>query len=131
MRVVADGAVEVPEHVLDRLGAAGGSSASRPRGPGTRSSMRVVVADDSLLTRAGIVSVLGDVGCEVVAEARDGVEALAAVRLHRPDAAVLDIRMPPTYTDEGLVAAHESRPAFPEPRFSFCRSTSSLPMRCA
>ena len=75
--------------------------------------MRVVVADDSLLTRAGIVSVLGDVGCEVVAEARDGVEALAAVRLHRPDAAVLDIRMPPTYTDEGLVAAHEIQAGVP------------------
>jgi len=69
--------------------------------------MRVVVADDSLLTRAGIVAILREVGCEIVAEARDGVEALAAVRVHRPDVAVLDIRMPPTHTDEGLVAALE------------------------
>jgi DNA-binding NarL/FixJ family response regulator len=76
--------------------------------------MRVVVADDSLLTRAGIVAILREVGCEVVAEARDGVEALAAVRVHRPDVAVLDIRMPPTHTDEGLVAAHEIHAAFPK-----------------
>jgi DNA-binding NarL/FixJ family response regulator len=76
--------------------------------------MRVVVADDSLLTRAGIVAVLRDVGCDVVAEARDGVEALAAVRTHRPDVAVLDIRMPPTHTDEGIVAAHQIRAAFPD-----------------
>jgi len=69
--------------------------------------MRVVVADDSLLTRAGIVAILREVGCEIVAEARDGVEALAAVRVHRSDVAVLDIRMPPTHTDEGLVAALE------------------------
>ena len=68
--------------------------------------MRVVVADDSLLTRAGIVAILREVGCDVVAEARDGVEALAAVDAHRPDVAVVDIRMPPTHTDEGLVAAH-------------------------
>jgi serine/threonine-protein kinase len=76
--------------------------------------MRVVVADDSLLTRSGIVAILREVGCEVVAEARDGVEALAAVRVHRPNVAVLDIRMPPTYTDEGLVAAHEIQASVPE-----------------
>lgn len=69
--------------------------------------MRVVVADDSLITRAGVVAILREVGCEVVAEARDGVEALASVRDLRPDVAVLDIRMPPTHTDEGLVAARE------------------------
>jgi DNA-binding NarL/FixJ family response regulator len=69
--------------------------------------MRVIVADDSLLTRTGIVTVLRDVGCDVVAEARDGTEAMTAVRLHQPDVAVLDIRMPPTFTDEGLVAALE------------------------
>jgi DNA-binding NarL/FixJ family response regulator len=76
--------------------------------------MRVVVADDSLLTRAGIVAILREVECEVVAEARDGAEALAAVRLHRPDVAVLDIRMPPTHTDEGLVAAHEIQAGVPD-----------------
>ena len=67
--------------------------------------MRLVVADDSLLTRSGIVTVLEEVGCEVVAEARDADEAISAVRRFRPDVAVLDIRMPPTHTDEGLVAA--------------------------
>jgi DNA-binding NarL/FixJ family response regulator len=75
--------------------------------------MRVIVADDSLLTRAGIVAILREVDCDVVAEARDGIEALAAVRDHRPDVAVLDIRMPPTHTDEGLVAAHEIQAGCP------------------
>ncbi len=75
--------------------------------------MRVVVADDSLLTRAGIVAVLREVGCDVVAEARDGAEALAAVRAHRPDVVVVDIRMPPTHTDEGLIAAREIQASVP------------------
>jgi DNA-binding NarL/FixJ family response regulator len=76
--------------------------------------MRVIVADDSLLTRSGIVAVLREVGCDVVGEARDGVEAVAAVRTHRPDVAILDIRMPPTHTDEGLVAAREIQAGFGE-----------------
>jgi serine/threonine-protein kinase len=66
----------------------------------------VIVADDSLLTRAGVSAVLREVGCDVVAEARDGAEAVTAARTYRPDVAILDIRMPPTQTDEGLVAAH-------------------------
>jgi DNA-binding NarL/FixJ family response regulator len=69
--------------------------------------VRVIVADDSMLTRTGIVAVLREVGCDVVAEARDATEAMSAVREHHPDVAVLDIRMPPTWTDEGLVAALE------------------------
>jgi serine/threonine-protein kinase len=76
--------------------------------------MRVIVADDSMLTRTGIVAVLREVGCDVVAEARDAGEAMRAVRLHRPDVAVLDIRMPPTHTDEGLVAALEIQASAPE-----------------
>jgi DNA-binding NarL/FixJ family response regulator len=76
--------------------------------------MRVIVADDSLLTRSGIVAVLREAGCDIVGEARDGTEALAAVRTHRPDVAVLDIRMPPTHTDEGLVAAREIQASFGE-----------------
>ncbi len=75
--------------------------------------MRVIVADDSMLTRTGIVAVLREVGCDVVAEARDADEALEVVRLHRPDVAVLDIRMPPTYSDEGLVAALEIQASAP------------------
>jgi DNA-binding NarL/FixJ family response regulator len=67
--------------------------------------MRVVVAEDLLLTRVGIVRLLQDAGVEVVAEATDLPETLDAVALHRPDVAVLDIRMPPTHTNEGLTAA--------------------------
>lgn len=67
--------------------------------------MRVVVADDSTLTREGVVSLLGSSGVEVVGQAEEADQLLRQVRLSRPDAAVVDIRMPPTHTDEGLVAA--------------------------
>ena len=66
--------------------------------------MRVVVADDVMLTREGIVRLLRDSGVDVVAEAEDADGLLRHVRLARPDAAIVDIRMPPTHTDEGLVA---------------------------
>lgn len=75
--------------------------------------MRVVVADDVLLTRAGIVGLLGDAGVEVVGEAGDGSELLKLVAIERPDAAIVDIRMPPTHTDEGLVAAQQIRREHP------------------
>lgn len=71
--------------------------------------MRVVVAEDLLLTRVGIVRLLQDAAIDVVAEATDLPETLEAVALHRPDVAVLDIRMPPTHTHEGLTAASEIR----------------------
>jgi DNA-binding NarL/FixJ family response regulator len=76
--------------------------------------MRVVVADDTMLTREGIVRLLRDVGVEVVAEAEDAQGLLYQVRLARPDVAVVDIRMPPTHTDEGLVAAQAIRAEHPE-----------------
>jgi DNA-binding NarL/FixJ family response regulator len=76
--------------------------------------MRVVVADNVMLTREGIVRVLEDVGIEVVAQAEDAEGLLRQVRLKRPDAAVVDIRMPPTHTDEGLAAAQQIRTEFPE-----------------
>jgi DNA-binding NarL/FixJ family response regulator len=67
--------------------------------------MRVIVAEDLLLTRVGIVRLLADAGVEVAAETGDADEVVVlAARLH-PDAVVMDIRMPPTNTDEGLVAA--------------------------
>jgi serine/threonine-protein kinase len=72
------------------------------------------VADDTLLTRAGIVTLLGQAGIEVVAEASDAKGLLERVSQHRPDVALVDIRMPPTHTDEGLVAAREIRAAHPE-----------------
>ena len=71
--------------------------------------MRVVVADDVMLTREGIVRLLEDAGVEVVAQAEDAEALLREVRLKRPDAAIVDIRMPPTHTDEGLVASQRIR----------------------
>jgi len=65
----------------------------------------VLVADDSVLVRAGVVRVLERVGLEVVGQARDGQELLRKARMHRPDVAIIDLRMPPTFTDEGLQAA--------------------------
>jgi DNA-binding NarL/FixJ family response regulator len=67
--------------------------------------MRVVVAEDTMLTREGIVRLLEDAGVEVVGEAEDAEALLRHVRLTKPDVAIVDIRMPPTHTDEGLVAA--------------------------
>jgi DNA-binding NarL/FixJ family response regulator len=75
--------------------------------------MRVVVADDTMLTREGIVRLLDDAGVDVVAEAEDAEGLLRHVRLTRPDAAIVDIRMPPTHTDEGLVAAQAIRKEHP------------------
>ena len=75
--------------------------------------MRVVIADDSLITRAGISALLAELGCEVVAEVGDGASALASVREHAPDVAIVDIRMPPTHTDEGLTVAVQVRAEFP------------------
>jgi DNA-binding NarL/FixJ family response regulator len=71
--------------------------------------MRVVVADDVMLTREGIAHLLDEAGIDVVAQAEDAAVLLREVRLKRPDAAIVDIRMPPTHTDEGLVAAQRIR----------------------
>jgi DNA-binding NarL/FixJ family response regulator len=76
--------------------------------------VRVVVADDVLLTRQGIVHLLREAGIEVVAEAEDAEGLLREVRLTRPDVALVDIRMPPTHTDEGLVAAQTIRAEHPQ-----------------
>jgi DNA-binding NarL/FixJ family response regulator len=76
--------------------------------------MRVVVADDSTLLREGLVRLLEEAGLEVVGQAGDGEDLLRKVRAHRPDVAVVDVRMPPTHTDEGLVAAREIRAEQPE-----------------
>ena len=76
--------------------------------------MRVVVADDVMLTREGIARLLEDAGIDVVAQAEDAEALLREVRLKRPDAAIADIRMPPSHTDEGLVAAHRIRTEHPD-----------------
>jgi DNA-binding NarL/FixJ family response regulator len=69
--------------------------------------MRVIVADDTVLIRQGVVHLLTSGGAEVVAQAGDARSLLRLVETERPDCVVVDIRMPPTYTDEGLVAATE------------------------
>jgi DNA-binding NarL/FixJ family response regulator len=76
--------------------------------------VRVVVADDVMLTREGISRLLRDAGIEVVAEAGDAEGLLREVRLVHPDVALVDIRMPPTHTDEGLVAAQTIRAEHPQ-----------------
>ncbi|MEV6631137.1 response regulator transcription factor [Actinoplanes sp. NPDC051470] len=67
--------------------------------------MRIVLAEDSVLLRAGLTKLLTDAGFEVVAAVGDGPALLDAVAEHEPDLAVIDVRMPPTHTDEGIQAA--------------------------
>jgi DNA-binding NarL/FixJ family response regulator len=75
--------------------------------------MRVVIAEDSVLLREGLARLLADGGIEVVAQVGDGPGLVAAVDAYRPDLAVVDVRMPPTHTDEGLRAAMEVRERAP------------------
>ncbi|MFJ5229152.1 response regulator [Kitasatospora sp. NPDC088391] len=78
--------------------------------------MRVVVADDAVLLREGLVRLLVEDGHRVVAAVGDGPALVAAVREHRPDVSVVDVRMPPTHRDEGLraaVALRRERPGTP------------------
>jgi DNA-binding NarL/FixJ family response regulator len=75
--------------------------------------VRVVLADDSVLLREGIARLLEDAGFEVVGQAGTADELLLKVRSYSPDVAVVDIRMPPTLTDEGLHAAREIREKYP------------------
>jgi DNA-binding NarL/FixJ family response regulator len=76
--------------------------------------MRVVVAEDVMLTREGIVRVLGEAGVEIVGQAEDADQLLRHVAVDHPDVAIVDIRMPPTHTDEGLVAARRIRDEHPD-----------------
>ena len=75
--------------------------------------MRVVLADDSVLLREGIARLLVDAGFEVVGQAGDPDQLMLKVRSYSPDVAIVDIRMPPTHTDEGLRAAREIREKHP------------------
>lgn len=76
--------------------------------------MRVVVADDAALIREGLVRVLEEHGIDVVGQTGNAESLLTCVRDTRPDVALVDIRMPPTHTDEGLCAAHEIRTRHPQ-----------------
>jgi DNA-binding NarL/FixJ family response regulator len=75
--------------------------------------MRVVIADDSVLLREGVSRLLAEAGFDVVGQARDADELLREVAEKNPDVAIVDIRMPPTHTDEGLRAARELRSRHP------------------
>src|ERR687890_789498 len=75
--------------------------------------IRVVIADDSVLLREGLARLLEESGFEVVGQAGDAEDLLRKVGAHKPDVAVVDVRMPPTHTDEGLRAAHRIRTDFP------------------
>jgi DNA-binding NarL/FixJ family response regulator len=75
--------------------------------------MRVVLADDSVLLREGIARLLSEAGLEVVAQAGDAEDLVRKVGGHKPDVAVVDVRMPPTHTDEGLRAAALIRSQYP------------------
>jgi DNA-binding NarL/FixJ family response regulator len=76
--------------------------------------MRVVVADDSVLLREGVVRLLEENGFDVVGQAADAEDLIRKVKAHKPDVAVVDIRMPPTNTDDGLRAALEIRAELPD-----------------
>jgi DNA-binding NarL/FixJ family response regulator len=75
--------------------------------------VRVVIADDSVLLREGVSRLLAEAGFEVAGQAGDGDELLRVVAEKAPDVAIIDIRMPPTHTDEGLRAARELRRRYP------------------
>jgi DNA-binding NarL/FixJ family response regulator len=74
--------------------------------------VRIVIAEDSVLLRAGLTRILADAGEDVVATVGDAEELLRVVRLHQPDLAIIDVRMPPNHTDDGLRAALQIRSEF-------------------
>jgi DNA-binding NarL/FixJ family response regulator len=76
--------------------------------------MRVVVAEDNTLLREGVARLLEDAGMEIVGTCDTAEVLLEVVGAHRPDVAIVDIRLPPTHTDEGLVAAEEIRAGHPD-----------------
>jgi DNA-binding NarL/FixJ family response regulator len=93
---------------------ADGTPPDNTHGEGSRTPLRVVVADDDALIREGIASLLRDAGHEVVGRARDAPDLLLKVRSYRPDVAIVDVRMPPKRLDDGLVAAADIRRSFPD-----------------
>jgi DNA-binding NarL/FixJ family response regulator len=88
-------------------------AAGTPRGRERPAGVRVVIAEDSVLLREGIARLLEESGFEVAGQAQDAEELLRRVAVHKPDVAIIDVRMPPTHTDEGLRAAHRIRSEYP------------------
>jgi len=76
--------------------------------------MRIAIADDATLMREGVARLLADAGFEITGKAGNADELLRLVELRRPEAVIVDIRMPPTHTDEGLVAADAIRERYPQ-----------------
>jgi serine/threonine-protein kinase PknK len=91
-------------------------TAAKPQHEGSEGSrgVRVVIADDDFLVREGVASLLHRNGYEVVGQAGDGDHLLTLVRMQKPDLAIVDIRMPPTHTTEGLEAARTIRAELPD-----------------
>lgn len=87
--------------------------------------MRVIVAEDATLLRAGLVRLLEDAGFEVVAQHADAEKLLESVAAQQPDVVIVDIRMPPTHTTEGLGPRWRSRTPTPTWVCWCCRNTSS------
>jgi DNA-binding NarL/FixJ family response regulator len=86
---------------------------TRHPGREAKDGVRVVIAEDSVLLREGIARLLEESGFEVAGQAGDAEDLLRKVGAHKPDVAVIDVRMPPTHTDEGLRAAHRIRAEHP------------------
>jgi DNA-binding NarL/FixJ family response regulator len=84
-----------------------------PADPTSRGRLRIVLADDAVLLREGLIRLLAEDGHQVVAAVGDGPALVEAVLEHRPDVSIVDVRMPPTYTDEGLRAAITARSQLP------------------
>jgi CheY-like chemotaxis protein len=93
-----------------------GAAPGPPLDRAARRPLRIVVADDAVLLREGLIRLLAEDGHQVVAAVGDGPALVEAVLTHHPDVSVVDVRMPPTYTDEGLraaIAARSQRPGAP------------------
>jgi DNA-binding NarL/FixJ family response regulator/class 3 adenylate cyclase len=103
--------VPVENDPAARFAVLGDASAT---GPARRPKLRVAIADDSALIREVLVRVLTEAGSEIVCQAEDAATLLAGVRHAQPDVVVTDIRMPPSHTNEGLVAALSIRSEFPD-----------------
>jgi class 3 adenylate cyclase/DNA-binding NarL/FixJ family response regulator len=99
-----------PEHLYEVIAAGMADVGNAPQRP----ALRLVIADDSVLLREGIARLLTDAGFEIAAMATDADELIRCVETERPAVAITDIRMPPTNTDEGLIAAERIRTEFPE-----------------
>jgi serine/threonine-protein kinase PknK len=98
---------------IARGGAAGARVATREDFPRVSQGTRVALAEDDVLLREGIASLLAGRGFDVVGQSGDATGLLERVRSEKPDLAIIDIRMPPTHTTEGLDAAHAIRMEFP------------------